>query len=78
MTQLGIKEIASCITYPLFRIFTSSITTHTIPKQWKEARVSAIHKKGDKKLACNYRPVSITSIIAEPWKQLLETIYLNL
>ena len=31
--------------------------------QWKEARVSVIYKKGNKKLAGNYRPVSITSVL---------------
>ena len=44
-----------------------------IPKQWKIARVSAIHKKGNCKLASNYRPVSITSIVCS----VLETIIRN-
>ena len=44
-----------------------------IPKQWKIARVSAIHKKGNRKLASNYRPVSITSIVC----RVLETIIRN-
>ena len=43
-----------------------------IPKQWKIARVSAIHKKGNRKLASNYRPVS-TSIVC----RVLETIIRN-
>ena len=42
-----------------------------IPKQWKIARVSAIHKKGNRKLASNYRPVSITVC------RVLETIIRN-
>ena len=44
-----------------------------IPKQWKIARVFAIHKKGNRKLASNYRPVSITSIVC----RVLETIIKN-
>ena len=44
-----------------------------IPKQWKIARVSAIHKKGNRKLASNYRPVSNTSIVC----RVLETIIRN-
>ena len=41
-----------------------------IPKQWKITRVSAIHKKGNRKLASNYRPVSITDIL-----QIFETLF---
>ena len=48
---------------PLSIIFKESMKTSIIPKQWKLARVSAIHKKGSKKMASNYRPVSITSIV---------------
>ena len=58
---------------PLYLIFKSSINGAKIPKQWKFARVSAIFKKGNRKLACNYRPVSITSIIC----RILETIIRN-
>ena len=36
-----------------------------IPTQWKIARVSAIHKKGNRKLASNYRPVSIVCRVLE-------------
>ena len=53
---------------PLGKAFTVSCAK--IPKQWKFARVSAIYKKGNRKLASNYRPVSITSIIC----RILETI----
>ena len=49
-------------------IFRESILTSTITKQWKIARVSAIHKKGNKKLASNYRPVRITSIVCRTLK----------
>ena len=44
-----------------------------IPTQWQIARVSAIHRKGNRKLASNYRPVSITSIVC----RVLETIIRN-
>ena len=30
-----------------------------IPKQWKISLMSAIHKKGNRQLPSNYRPVSI-------------------
>ena len=68
-----IKEIAEYISKPLCIIFRNSILYGKIPTQWKEARVSAIYKKGNKKLASNYRPVSITSILC----RIMETIIRN-
>ena len=36
-----------------------------LPEDWLKACVTAIHKKGEKNLPGNYRPVSITSIICK-------------
>ena len=52
-------------------IFEKSIETAQLPDQWKVARVSAISKKGNKKLASNYRPVSITSIVCRTFKKII-------
>ena len=68
-----VNELADDLCLPLYLIFKSSINGAKIPKQWKFARVSAIFKKGNRELACNYRPVSITSIIC----RILETIIRN-
>ena len=57
-----IKERADFIIEPMGIIFRNSMESGTIPSQSKETRVSAIYKKGNKKLASNYRPVSITSV----------------
>ena len=46
-----LKEASEELCSPLSMIFRESILTSTIPKQWKIARVSAIHKKGNKKFA---------------------------
>jgi len=67
------KEIAQYISEPLCTIFQTSILLGIVPSQWRNARVSAIYKKGNKKLASNYRPVSITSILC----RILETIIRN-
>ena len=62
-----LHELANELYLPLSIIFEASIKSIKIPKQWKIARVSAIHKKGNRKLASNYRPVSITSIVHSLW-----------
>jgi hypothetical protein len=46
-------------------IFNQSLQIQEIPEEWKKAQISAICKKGDKSLAGNYRPVSLTSIVCK-------------
>ena len=67
------NELASSLSKPLCQIFMISLTTHTLPNQWKEAKISTIFKKGNKKVASNYRPVSLTSIVCK----IMETIIRN-
>ena len=58
-----LKEFASEICHKIFTIiFQTSIDSETIPKDWKNANISPIHKKGDRTKASNYRPVSLTSV----------------
>lgn len=41
--------------------FNLSIATGEIPDDWRLARITPIHKKGDRLSVNNYRPISITS-----------------
>ena len=50
------------IAYPLNQIFRKSLDEGTLPDSWKVGRIAAIFKKGNRKLASNYRPVSLTSV----------------
>ena len=50
------------VTDILLQIIFSSTIESELPEDWKEARVTALFKKGDKKKVENYRPVSLTSI----------------
>ena len=38
------------------------IDSGDIPKEWTLANISPLFKKGDRSLACNYRPVSLTCV----------------
>ena len=46
----------------LTNIFQSSIEQGSLPRQWKEANICAIFKKGKKETPDSYRPVSLTSV----------------
>ena len=45
-----------------------------MPNEWRQAHISAIFKKDDKKLACNYRPVSLTCIAREIMESLVRDV----
>ena len=63
-------ENANILSEPLYYIYKQTLDCGKVPKGWKLANVTAIFKKGDKSLANNYRPVSLTSHVCK----VLETI----
>lgn len=66
MHPKALKETAAVISKPLEKIYTESLKQGRLPSAWKEASVTAIYKsKGNKHLATNYRPVSLTSIVCK-------------
>ena len=65
-----LKEVSMSLCTPLARIFETSNKTGLLPEDWKCANITAIYKKGNKKVARNYRPISLTSIVCK----LMETL----
>ena len=57
-----LRDYAEFIAPILRIIFQQSLDTGEVPDDWKSANIAAILKKGDKNLASNYRPVSLTSV----------------
>ena len=48
---------------PIFtHLFQQSIDSGDIPKEWTLANISPLFKSGDRSLACNDRPVSLTCV----------------
>jgi ribonuclease P/MRP protein subunit RPP40 len=66
-----LKNVKESITDNLVKIFNHSLDTSTIPLDWKLANVTPIHKKGDKSIAGNYRPISLTSVIGKLLEQVI-------
>ena len=50
---------------PLSLIFTGSIDTGVYPDTWKKSNIVPVHKKGDKQIVNNYRPVSFLPICSK-------------
>ena len=57
-----LKELAKELGPVFVHLFQQSINTGEIPKEWSLANICPLFKKGDRSLACNYRPVSLTCI----------------
>ena len=70
-------ELAEQLATPLQNIFCQSVEKCTVPNEWKKAKVSAIYKKGNKKIAGNYRPVSLTSIACKLLEQIIRKHIVN-
>ena len=57
-----LKQTASQIAPLLVLIFQASVNQGKLPDDWKLAYITPIFKKGNRRSASNYRPISITSI----------------
>ena len=66
-----LKELSDSISYPLSLIFQDCIKSGIIPQQQKYAIITQILKKGDRSLATNYRPVSLTSVICKVLEKII-------
>jgi hypothetical protein len=66
-----LKEASSQLAKPLTMLFNKSFNEGKIPTDWKKANVTAIFKKGDKRVPGNYRPVSLTSVVCKIMEKLI-------
>ena len=55
-----------------FKIISNNILqTGIFPDQWKKANVTPVHKKNDKQLITNYRPISLLPILAKVYERII-------
>ena len=67
-----LKEFSRELAPGLSRLFVMSLRQGIVPMDWKAAHVVPIHKGGSKKLAGNYRPVSLTSVVCKVFEYVLK------
>ena len=65
-------NVRHSIITPITLIFDQSLKEGCLPGSWREATVVAIHKKGSKTDASNYRPVSLTSVVCKMLESIIK------
>ncbi|MEW8547607.1 MAG: reverse transcriptase family protein, partial [Candidatus Thiodiazotropha sp.] len=60
-----LKEGAQYLQIPLKHLFNFSLNQCEFPEVWKKANLTPIHKKNEKTLPNNYRPVSLLSNVGK-------------
>ena len=65
LPSIILRDAAAEISTPLTYILNLSITTDTVPKIWKTAKIIPIHKTGDTTLPENYCPISVFPILSK-------------
>ena len=67
LLKLGAEFIAPS----LAQLFQESLSTGKLPLDWTSANIVPVHKKGDKHLTSNYRPISLTSVIIKIMERII-------
>ena len=78
--NISIKMIKICgesITVPLKIIFEQSLKENKFPEVWKKANIVPVHKKEDKNLIKNYRPVSLLPIFSKIYERVIYNALFN-
>ena len=72
--DISIQMIKICdtsICRPLKLIFQACLESGKFPNEWKKANVVPVHKRGDKQIIKNYRPISLLPIAGKIFARLL-------
>ncbi|MES9905174.1 MAG: reverse transcriptase family protein [Sedimenticola sp.] len=72
-----LKELNNEICESLAVLFNKTISEGRLPSQWKFAVVVPLFKKGNKKKAENYRPVSLTSVVCKVLESIIRNVMME-
>ena len=66
-----LKICGSSVCRPLQSIYKPCVDRGKFPQEWKKANVVPVHKKNDKQLVKNYRPISLLPICGKIFERIL-------
>ena len=66
-----LNECAPQIAPYLAIIYNQSLSEHQLPKDWLQANICPVFKKGSRTIASNYRPISLTCVICKAMEHIL-------
>lgn len=69
--NIFLKRYAEWCSHYLVIIFNLTLDKGTIPRDWKCGKIIPVHKKGDKTILSNYRPISLTSTCCKTLEHIL-------
>ena len=62
---------------PILTIYCRSLASGEVPADWRTANVAPAFKKGQKYLAENYRPISLTSVCCKMMEHILASYIMS-
>ena len=60
-----LKQGSCALATPLSKVFNRSLDQGYFPQAWKQGNLTPIHKKDDKSIPSNYRPISLLSSVGK-------------
>ena len=71
-----LKICDSAILKPLTILFKNCISEGICPDNWKKYKIFPVHRKGDKQIVDNYRPVSLLTVCGKVFERsILNSLY---
>ena len=58
-----LREGAPWLAEPITKLFSMSLQSGSLPRDWRRANVAPVFKRGNKHSSSNYLPVSLTSLV---------------
>ena len=72
-----LKECKNQLSSPIHHLWRKSLDKSSIPTEYLQQTIVPIYKKGDRSLASNYRPVSLTSHIIKVFERVMRQKLVN-